>query len=340
MKTSKPKNTREKVRTAAWQLIEEGISPSRTKIRDRIGPGGSDATVADELHCFWTELGEHVKQSKARPDIPVEFITAFNEVLEQARTLEAQRWETERRELSEKAELAEKERLKAINATESAQDAHSRVLAELQETQEKLSQANGQIHRLEQLQKQLSERTNSLQEQIKELRQKERDFQCQKEKEIELAYERARETEERLTKLYDEQRMAYEKAAAELQSANENLSTTEKEKLQLEQALKETKREVSLLETNVADLAEAQVQLQKLEKENVILSSQLESCMKREKETRQALDMKIGQLTRAEVELTAAKEAMRKMKEKQHKNKNLKASRKNEVSISEEQNKQ
>ncbi|WP_419627542.1 DNA-binding protein, partial [Thiolapillus sp.] len=131
MKTSKPKNTREKVRAAAWQLIEEGISPSRTKIRDRIGPGGSDATVADELHCFWTELGEHVKQSKARPDIPVEFITAFNEVLEQARTLEAQRWETERRELSEKTELAEKERLKAINATESAQDAHSRVLAEL-----------------------------------------------------------------------------------------------------------------------------------------------------------------------------------------------------------------
>ena len=43
---------------------------------------------------------------------------------------------------------------------------------------------------------------------------------------------------------------------------------------------------------------------------------------------------------RPEVELTAAKEAMRKMKEKQHKNKNLKASRKNEVSISEEQNKQ
>ncbi|WP_419620089.1 DNA-binding protein [Thiolapillus sp.] len=74
MKTSKPKNTREKVRAAAWQLIEEGISPSRTKIRDRIGPGGSDATVADELHCFWTELGEHVKQSKARPDIPVEFM--------------------------------------------------------------------------------------------------------------------------------------------------------------------------------------------------------------------------------------------------------------------------
>ncbi|WP_419594290.1 hypothetical protein, partial [Thiolapillus sp.] len=56
--------------------------------------------------------------------------------------------------------------------------------------------------------------------------------------------------------------------------------------------------------------------LQKLEKENVIFSSQLESCMKREKETRQALDMKIGQLTRAEIELTAVKKAMHKMKEK------------------------
>jgi chromosome segregation ATPase len=312
MGTEKRQTTREKVRTAAWELIGEGISPSRTKIRERIGPGGSDATVADELHRFWEELGEHIKKSKGQPDIPVEFIAAFKEILEQARQIESHRWERERRELSEKSESANQERRQAVNAMKSAQEAHNTLTVELQKTQGKLRQTNDYIQHLEQVQRQLNEKVDSLQNQLQVSHQKEKQLQHQRMKEVELAYARARETEERLTKLYEEKRVKYEQTATALDHTRDQLKNAETSKVTLEEQLKDAQSYISSLKIKVSDFVQIQTTINDIQKDNAVLRSQLETSLKREAETQKKLEEKIGAITRMELELAAAQDTLEK----------------------------
>jgi len=308
--------TREKVRAAAWELIEEGISPSRTKVRERIGPGGSDTTVADELHLFWAALGKHIKNSKVQPDIPDEFVQAFKELIKQARRIEANRWQEERRKLTEKADLAEKERLTAMKAAELEKNARNSFEAALKKTQAKLTVESDRVTKLKQAQRQANERIESLQQQLQDARQRETELQRQKTEEIELSYTRARETEERLTRLYDEQRGANEKAAAALDRSRDLLQQAEREKAQLAEQLKEANKRIAVMKDKLHSLAELENSANTLQQENTVLKSQLETSLKRETEAREKLEKKISALARAELELASARNALQKKHQK------------------------
>ncbi|MCP4396926.1 MAG: hypothetical protein GY801_06460 [bacterium] len=315
MKKADKATTRGRVREAAWALIEKGTSPSRGKIRNRIGQGGSDATIADELNAFWPELGRFVKEARTSPEIPDEFFAAFNEIVSQARRLEASRWNEQRAALTQSTKEAKDDYERSQKELKSLQNGLEAIQEEYGNTKIRLADATkelqAQAHTIEENCRQISE----LEKNLVEAKNREKIFLDEKSKEIELAYERARETEDRLTKLYELQRSAQEKSERALGISREQIRELESASVRLEEQQQFSRKQIEMLEQQLLEMDLLRTALSEAERARDVVNAKLSVYQERESTMTVQLENQRKKTAVAELNLATAQDTVTKQAE-------------------------
>lgn len=282
--------TREKVNQAAWTLIESGTAPSRAKIRTQIGSGGSDATVADELNQFWSQLGSYIKESRSTPEIPMEFFRAFNEIIAQARKLADSEWQEERHKLRETTQKAITAQTENESLHRSAEKALTANLAELELVKGELTSAVAMQEMQSQTIINAEQQIHSMWRQLEAAQKRETTLAEEKAKEIDLAYHRAEETEERLAQLLEEQRTEKTEALAKVEETQTAHQLLKDVHIQLKSESKQADKAISSLNGKIEALEGVEQQLSGLAQKNQTAVAQLKFYEQREQDQALKLD--------------------------------------------------
>ena len=144
-------STAERTLVAAFELLSDGIRPTVKRIREIIGPGGSDTTIHNALEQeFWPGLAQRLKRPNIPQSLAESFAAVWNEALNQAEVSFAEYREradkhaedAERRHSNALAQ-AEQLRLQISNLTENNQQLKSENARIQQQLLEKAGQYNG-----------------------------------------------------------------------------------------------------------------------------------------------------------------------------------------------------
>ena len=79
----KKPSTREKVFSAADQILQQGAKPTQQSIRDLIGTG-SISTINAALNDWWGSLSDRIARKQEHPELPEPVLSAANQLWDQA----------------------------------------------------------------------------------------------------------------------------------------------------------------------------------------------------------------------------------------------------------------
>jgi len=79
----KKTSTREKVFSAADQILQQGAKPTQQSIRDLIGTG-SISTINAALNDWWGSLSDRIARKQEHPELPEPVLSAANQLWDQA----------------------------------------------------------------------------------------------------------------------------------------------------------------------------------------------------------------------------------------------------------------
>lgn len=150
METTKKPSSRQLVRECAKELLEHGVEPTQTKIRDmieeRAGTKVSPNLVVEELRGFWADLGKELAAKLNRPGIPAPVVEAFEQIwclaMDRAN-------ESLAREKQEAKELVERANTLSVAASERAEALEHQVEVLQAEGNQLRQQIGGQQDQLD-----------------------------------------------------------------------------------------------------------------------------------------------------------------------------------------------
>lgn len=275
--------TTEQIHATADQLASEGIKPTQTAVRERLG-GGSFTTIAEALKTWRQE--QHTTAQLAEVVLP-------NDLAERSHTLIAQLWET--------AQQLANERL--AKEREALEHKEALMTAEVEEAQQIVKTIEAEQAELT---AQLDELTNKATAGAEQLEQEQDHNRRQAEqiKQLETQLKAQQERADDLAKRLDQQadiiaQLTADKAKAEA-TATSQAEQLEQLRAERNKAQAEVKQEQAKTETHLKDLADLSGNFANIKGQNKTLSDQL---TKAEALTQQQAD-KIEKLT---AELATAK---------------------------------
>ena len=257
--------TTEQIHATADQLASEGIKPTQTAVRERLG-GGSFTTIAEALKTWRQE--QHTTAQLAEVVLP-------NDLAERSHTLIAQLWETaqslanerlakEREALEHKEALMTAEVEEAQQIVKTLEGEQAELTAQLDELNNK---ATSQAEQLEQ-----EQGTNRRQaEQIKQL---ETQLTAQQERADDLAKRLDQQAEANKQQADIIAQLTADKAKAEA-TATAGADTIERLRADLKQANEAHRAEQQKSESHLKDLSQISANLANLQGQNKTLSDQL-----------------------------------------------------------------
>ena len=83
MTSEKKEPLRVRANKTCWDLISQGIPPTRSRVRS-VHLDGSDTTISSSINHFWEELGEFVVNRQSLEGLPDEFIALFYHLMDEA----------------------------------------------------------------------------------------------------------------------------------------------------------------------------------------------------------------------------------------------------------------
>ena len=266
--------TTEQIHATADQLASEGIKPTQTNVREKLG-GGSFTTIAEALRT-WRQEQETVTQLQA--------VVIPQDITDRTQTLTAQIWETAQaianeRLAKEREALAHKEAL-LIGENDEMQ----KVVATLESEQgELLAQLDEMNNKNTAQAEQLEQEADNNRRQLEQIKQLEIQLKAQQGRVDDLA-----ERLEKQTNLNHQQAEKIERLTADLAAAQgENIHNIENIEL-LGNEIGEKRKEIGELGNKIANLeinlaswqGKASIFEQQLTKAEALTSSQAEKIEK------------------------------------------------------------
>ena len=282
--------TTEQIHATANQLASEGIKPTQTAVRERLG-GGSFTTIAEALKTWRQEQDTTAQLAE---------VVLPNDLAERSHTLIAQLWET--------AQSLANERL--AKEREALEHKEALMTAEVEEAQQIVKTLEGEQAELTAQLDQLTNKATAGAEQLEQEQDNNR-RQAEQIKQLETQLKAQLERADDLAKRLDQQAQANKQQAdtiAQLtadKAKAEATATSQAEQLEQlraerNKAQAEVKQEQAKTETHLKDLADLSGNFANIKGQNKTLSDQL---TKAEALTQQQAD-KIEKLT---AELATAK---------------------------------
>ena len=281
--------TTEQIHATADQLASEGIKPTQTAVRERLG-GGSFTTIAEALKTWRQE--QHTTAQLAEVVLP-------NDLAERSHTLIAQLWETaqslanerlakEREALEHKEALMTAEVEEAQQIVKTLEGEQAELTAQLDELNNK---ATSQAEQLEQEQD-----TNRRQaEQIKQL---ETQLTAQQERADDLAKRLDQQTQANKKQADTIAQLTADKAKAEATSEAQ-ANTIEQLRAERNKAQADVKQEQAKAETHLKDLADLSGNFANIKGQNKTLIDQLTKAESLTKEQAEKIEKLTAELATA-----------------------------------------
>lgn len=161
-------STNQLAKTAATELLKQGIKPTQQNVRERIGTG-SITTINKALNEWWQDLGAELKRQQEVPELPADVaermqelwgcaVSAANSALEKRRSeleleYKSRMQRDSKRSHEDKSELSmlRGQYLKLMKSCDELQESRNRLASEKQALETRLISLNAELEQTQRI---------------------------------------------------------------------------------------------------------------------------------------------------------------------------------------------